>query len=82
MNGSTFTALRQNHSERHGKVVGRIAMQPPPPPSTTTRSQRSGVVTGRWYTELPDCGEMDGCRGVFERQKYPYTKSGMNPNWR
>ena len=24
---------------------------------------------------------MEGCRGVWERQPYPYKKSGMNPNW-
>jgi hypothetical protein len=34
-----------------------------------------------WYTELPDCGAMAGCKGIWERQKYPYKKSGMNPNW-
>ena len=33
------------------------------------------------YTEIPDCGTMEGCKGIFERQKYPYSKSGMNVNW-
>ena len=34
-----------------------------------------------WYTELPDCGDIEGCKGIWERQKYPYKKSGLNANW-
>ena len=34
-----------------------------------------------FYTELPDCGTMPGCRGIWQRQPYPYRKSGMDPNW-